>query len=112
MLLMEAPLVSVLSAWHPGNQGVITSNLVSAGVRGARSPHVTTGLWGLGLLSLQAMLPLLFADEPGLRGVHSKAVQTHAMLMCFCGTAHSRQCMPWFVNAHMQLRPCSASSNA
>ena len=49
---------------------------------GARSPHVTTGLWGLGLLSLQAMLPLLFADEPGLRGVH--AYLGTAILALFC----------------------------
>ena len=48
----------------------------------ARSPHVTTGLWGLGLLSLQAMLPLLLADEPGLRGVH--AYLGTAILALFC----------------------------
>ncbi|BDA43402.1 hypothetical protein COCOBI_04-4140 [Coccomyxa sp. Obi] len=35
------------------------------------SPHVTTGLWGLALLSLQGMLSLFFDEEPGLRTAHA-----------------------------------------
>lgn len=35
------------------------------------SPHVTTGLWGLALLSLQGMLSLFFDEEPSLRTAHA-----------------------------------------
>lgn len=35
------------------------------------SPHVSTGLWGLALLSLQGMLSLFFDEEPSLRTAHA-----------------------------------------
>lgn len=44
------------------------------------SHHITFLLYSA--LSLQAMLPLLFADEPGLRGVH--AYLGTGILALFC----------------------------
>ena len=38
---------------------------------GACSPHVTTGLWGLGLLLVQGMLSLFFDEDESLRTAHA-----------------------------------------
>ena len=38
---------------------------------GACSPHVTTGLWGLGLLLVQGMLSLFFEEDESLRTAHA-----------------------------------------
>ncbi len=37
----------------------------------ACSPHVSTGLWGLGLLLLQGMLSLFFDEDESLRTAHA-----------------------------------------
>ena len=37
----------------------------------ACSPHVSTGLWGLGLLLLQGMLSLFFEEDESLRTAHA-----------------------------------------
>lgn len=53
-----------------GALGGMTS-LLMQGKNIFESPHATTGLIGLLLLGFQAMLPLLFKDDPSVRGIHA-----------------------------------------
>jgi hypothetical protein len=46
-------------------------SLIMQGKPVLESPHATTGFLGLGLLSIQAMLPLFFGESPGLRDAHT-----------------------------------------